>query len=207
MPSKIVIGIEPWLSMALEDWSIAEPLVKLVPIAVEIDKNYLFKFPNLNDYSPNESSVFVAWGAEFLNFQRLELFGEFKKRGFKMPPLIHPTSLVSSSAKIQENVWLHAFTSIGSNSIIEYNSCISFSSKVFNNVIVQRNSWVGERVIIQQGARIGANSILGNSINVLCNVNVGRQVRIEITGTIDKDITDKSFHIQASGLCGRIIRI
>jgi serine acetyltransferase len=207
MPSKIILGIDPWLSMAMDDWRLVEPSTELIPFEIKLDKNYLFKLPALDEYLFNDVTGFVAWGPEFLNFQRLELVGEFKKLGFKMPPLIHPTAMISSSAIIQENVWVHAFSYVGPNATIEFNSCVSIAAIIGNNASIQRNSWIGQTVNIQHGAHIGANTILGNGVKVLSKVHVGRQVRIEFPCTIETDLPDKSFHIQASGLRGGIFKI
>jgi acetyltransferase-like isoleucine patch superfamily enzyme len=207
MLSKIVLGKEPWLSIALEDWRTIDPLVELKPIDIRLDKNFLFELPVLDNYLPDDFTVFVAWGPEFLNFQRLELFGEFKKRGFKMPPLIHPTSQVSSSAVIQENVWLHAFTYVGKNAVVEFNSTISIAAIIGSNVCIHRNAWIGRGVSIHDGAQIGGNTFLGEGITVFPDVIVGRQVKLDYPCNINSSVPDKNFHIQASNLCGKIIKI
>ena len=207
MPSKIVIGKEPWLSMALEDWKLAEPLTVLIPFEIKLDHNYLFDFPNLDAFSPSEVTGFVAWGPEFLNFQRLELVGELKKRGFKLPPLIHPSAQISVTAKIQENVWIHALTCIGPNTLIEFNSCVSTGVKIGSNVIIQKSTWLDKNVIVEHCAEIGANSFLGNRVEVSNNVIVGRQVRIEEPVRLLKDQPDKTFKIRASQLTGQIIKL
>jgi acetyltransferase-like isoleucine patch superfamily enzyme len=193
--------------MAIADWQLVEPSTELIPIEINFDNNYLFKFPSLDEYFRDDMSGFVAWGPDFLNFQRFELFGEFKKRGIKMPPLIHPSAVVSRSAIIQENVWINALSYIGINSIIELNSCISIASTIGSNVTIGKNVWIGEAVSIQNGVQIGSNSILGQGISVFSKVKVGHQVRFELASNIENDIPDKSFHIHSSNLIGQILKI
>lgn len=206
MPSKIVIGKEPWLSMALEDWKLAEPLTVLVPFEIKLDQNYLIDFPNLDAFSPSEVTGFVAWGPEFLNFQRYELFGEFKKKGFKLPALIHSTAQVSPSAILHENVWVQAMTYIGSKTLIEPNCNISLGVSIASGVTIRRNSWIGQRTTIGHSVKIGSNTVLNSEINVFSNIEIGRQVFIDTPLTINKNINDKYFHLQKNNLQSQIIK-
>jgi UDP-3-O-[3-hydroxymyristoyl] glucosamine N-acyltransferase len=207
MFSKIILGAEPWLSMAIEDWQLIEPGSKLIPIEIKLNKNFVFDVSQLDEYHAGEATGFVAWGPDFLNFQRLELVGQLKKKGFKMPALIHPSAQVSASAKCQENVWVQALSYVGPNTFLEFNSCISVGTKIGSSVSIQKSVWLGQSSIIKSGATVGAHSALGDGVQVLNNINIGRQVRIDSACVVDKDVPEKTFRIRNSNLQGVIVKI
>jgi UDP-3-O-[3-hydroxymyristoyl] glucosamine N-acyltransferase len=205
MTCKIIYGCEPWLSMARDDWALVEPLTELIPITQEIDKNFRFDFSKLLELKSAEMTAFVAWGSDFLNFQRLELFGELKKIGLQMPPLIHPSSQVSPSAKIQENVWIQANSYIGPHTRIEFNSWVLRGSQIGSSCLIGRNGWIGHRCNIGSCVEIGSNVLLGDSIKVDDYVKIGKQVRVDKPIHLTKDIASQSFILRSSNLEGRII--
>jgi acyl-[acyl carrier protein]--UDP-N-acetylglucosamine O-acyltransferase len=207
MPSKIVLGIDPWLSLAMDDWRLVEPATRLIPIEVKLDKNYFFVLPDLDEYESQDVTGFVAWGPEFLNFQRLELFGELKKRGYRLPPLIHPSAQVSTSAKIHENVWLQAISYIGPNSIIEMNSCICTGALIGSSVIIKKNTWIGQCSKVKNTATVGSHTFLGDGVTVNSNLLIGKQVHIDNNFLIEKNIPDKNFRLKSSNLIGKIIKL
>jgi acetyltransferase-like isoleucine patch superfamily enzyme len=207
MPSKIVLGIDPWLGMAMDDWRLAESSTELIPIQIKLKKNYHFEFPSFETSKFEDVTGFVAWGPDFLNFQRLELVGELKKRGYKLPPLIHPSAQVSPSAKIQENVWLQAFSHIGPRTELEFNSCVCIGAIIGCDVIIKKSTWIGQYARVKNASTVGSHTLLGDGVTVNSNISVGRQVRIENAFQIEMDIPDKTFRINASNLNGEIIKL
>ena len=204
MFSKLVLGIEPWLSMACDDWKCAEPSVSLVPIEVSLDNNYLFNCDVLSEHSPSVCTGFVAWGPDFLNFQRLELMGELKKRGFKMPALVHPSAVVSSSVKYQENTWIQAMAVVGANASIGLNSCIEIGARIGVQSIIEKSVWIGCDAKIGAFTKIGAHSVIGRGVEVIDSLAVGRQALIERTQIITQNWPDKKFSVFSSNLDGVI---
>jgi NDP-sugar pyrophosphorylase family protein len=207
MTAKIVLGSDPWLSMAIEDWLLVEPHTTLIPIEVTLDKNYFFDIPPLDEYQILGATGFVAWGPEYLNFQRLELFGELKKKGFKVPPLIHPSAKVSTSAVIQENVWIRALCVIGPKVKLELNSQVGINSIIGYASQIKKSSWIGKFANIGDEVVVGPHSQLGDGVNVLSKTKIGKQVRLEVACDIIKDLSNNTFHIQASNLSGSIINL
>jgi acetyltransferase-like isoleucine patch superfamily enzyme len=207
MPSKIILGVEPWLSMAVDDWRLVKPETDLIPIEIKLDENFLFDLTLLNNYLSEDVTGFVAWGPEFLNFQRLELVGALKKKGFKLPALIHPSAQVSVLARYQENVWIQALCYVGPNSSLEFNCCICVGSKIGANAIVNKSAWIGQSSTIKHGAVVGAHSVLGDGVQVSSHVIVGRQVRIDTACIVDRNVAEKTFRILNNDLQGVIVKL
>ena len=202
---KVILGHHPWIDLAAEDWLLAEPRLSLTLIEVSMDRSYLFDLSALDDLHPLTSTGFVAWGPKFLNFQRMELMGALKKRGFKMPALLHPSAQVSSTAKYQENTWIRAQAVIGPLTTIGMNTHIDIGARLGLRSQLANHAWLGQNVILGDDAKVGTHTVLGDGVKVGNFIRIGRQANIEVPGLIDEDLPDKSFHFIKSSLQGKII--
>jgi UDP-3-O-[3-hydroxymyristoyl] glucosamine N-acyltransferase len=207
MRFKVLVGQSPWLEMAADDWALVLPDTVLHCVEITLDEQYGYDLRELDKFSPENSTAFVAWGPDFLNFQRLELVGELKKRGFKMPPLIHPRAVLSPSVQCQENVWIQALAVIGPKVQIGMNACVGVGSCVgaFNQI--GRSVWIGDNASLGAWVKVDAHAVVGQRVEVAERVRIGRQACIEVPQRIEHDWPEKSFHMQASRLRGHIIEL
>lgn len=205
MLCKVIIGQEPWLSLAISDWQQLEPTIEINSISLTMGSNFHFDFSRTLDLIPSDCTIFIAWGPDFLNYQRWEIFGEFKKRGFKLPPLISRNSNIGTTSKIQENSWVRSFSQIGDHCNILLNSYIGSYSELGSNITVGRNVWIGSRCNVGSNVNIGDNTYLSNETSIDQSVTIGKHVELQMPSEIHSDVKDKSFHLQASNLKGLII--
>ena len=205
MLSKVLVGQSPWLEMASDDWALSQPDTLIHCVEIAPDEQYGYDLGELDQFDPENSTAFVAWGPDFLNFQRLELVGELKKRGFKMPPLIHPHALLSPSVQCQENVWIQALAMIVPKVEIAMNACIGIGSCIgaFNDI--GKSVWIGNNTNFAAWVKVDAHAVVGPRVEVAERVRIGRQACIEVPQRIEKDWPEKSFHLQTGNLRGRII--
>ena len=206
MSHKLILGCSPWLELAADDWARSDPHARLTLLPIALDRRYQFDLDCLRDIDPAAQTAFVAWGPEYLNFQRLELFGELKTRGIKLPPLVHPGAVVSATASLQENVWVGAMAIIGPRARIGMNVTICPGARVGVGCEVERSAWIGQDARLADGAVVGSNTYLGNAVSVAAGVRIGRQSRIDTAEHIAADWKEKSFKIGPSKLSGEIIR-
>ncbi len=202
---KVILGQAPWLEMAAEDWLQAQPGLSLTQVEVVLDRSYGFDLSALDDLDPSTTTGFVAWGPKFLNFQRLELMGELKKRGFKMPALVHPSAQVSPTATFQENTWIQAQAVIGPQVTIGLNAHVGMGARLGAGSQVGNHAWLGQDVRLGAQARVEAQAVLGDGVMVADAVRIGRQTCIETPGLITTHWPDKAFRLRSSGLVGQII--
>lgn len=202
---KIILGQSPWLELAAEDWHKFQPSLSLHLIDIKISNEYRFDINSINNFEAQKYSAFVAWGPDFLNFQRMELMLEFKKRGFKMPYLINPTSQIARDVKLLENTWIQAYTVIGPKSVIGVNSIIGMGTRIGVQTQISNHVWLGQDVRIGNEAKIGSNSIIGNNVIITDCISIGKQVNIEFPLLIDENWPDKQFSLRSSNLRGNII--
>jgi len=207
MNYKIILGKEPWLSMALEDWSLLEKDCRLIPLKIDLATDYSFIMPEVHRYDTDTTTCFVAWGFDFLNFQRYEIVGKLKNIGFSLPPIIHPSAVVSDSLIIRENSWVQAFceiepsVKIGMNTVISKKTIIGFQSVIGNN------SFIGSKVNIKNDVKVGANVYLGDGVTIHSNLVIGDKCHLEFPEHISGHIINNSFAFATSNLSGSIISL
>jgi hypothetical protein len=203
---KVILGQSPWLEIATEDWRQVQPGLSIQSVEVVLDRSHGFDLSSVLDgLDPATTTGFVAWGPKFLNFQRLELMGELKKRGFKMPALVHPSAQVSPSATCQENVWIQAQAVVGPQVTIGMNTHVGLGARLGAHSALGNHAWLGQDARIGVRARVESHAVIGDGVDVADGVRVGRQACIETMGRITVDWPGKSFRLQCSGLAGQII--
>ncbi|MDM0115253.1 DapH/DapD/GlmU-related protein [Variovorax sp. J22R133] len=194
MPSKkFVIGTGSLLVWAVSAWAEVSPEELLIPIDVGQDADYRFELGALDDVSPQDATAFVVWGSQFLNFRRLELMGELKARGFKLPPLVCKGAIVSSSATLGENCAVGAASVVGSGCKIGFNSHIGAGAIIGHHSIVGTSAWIADGAQLGVHAKIGANASLGRSVVVDDGVSIGRQCVLDLPGRRSSPLPDKTF--------------
>ena len=124
-----------------------------------------------------------------------------------MPPLIHPSAQISTSACIQENVWVQALSYIGPRVKLEFNSQISINAKINCGVEIHKSAWIGNNSTVHHDSIVGSHSIVGDDIKVLPKTIIGRQVRLDITCDVSHDLKDHTFCIKPSNLYGEILNL
>ena len=202
---KIILGKEPLLSLAINDWALIDSSINLIPVEVSLSKEFSFIYELNENYNPANTTGFVVWNNDFHNFQRLELFGELKKLGYKFPPLIGKNSQVGLNTTIGENTWIQSNCIIGNNVTVDLNVCIGMNSTVGPNSHIGKNSWIGQNSIVGSNVKIYNNSSLSSRIMIADNVNIGKQVQIDTARNINNDVSDFSFSICSGTLDGIIV--
>ncbi|QHI97961.1 hypothetical protein GT347_08115 [Xylophilus rhododendri] len=194
MPSeKYVLGSGALLAWALAGWAEIEPQTQLHAIDIGQDKDYRFDLAALQGASPETATAFVAWGPQFLNFRRLELMGELKGRGFRLPPLVCRGALVASGVAVGENCSIGAGSIVGADSKIAFNTVIGAGCIVGTGVQIGASAWIADGVQIGAAARIGANATLGRGVILEDGIAIGKQAVLDLPGRRATPLADKTF--------------
>ena len=147
------------------------------PIAGDLDD--LLAKSNIYDYAV------VAIGN---NRVRNTIYIRLINKGFKMPTLIHPSSVISKYAKISDgsvifaNAVINAFSQVGRNciintgAIIEHDCILGEAVHISPNVALSGGtklgdlSWLGLGTVTKQLIEIGASTIIGANSTVIRNI-------------------------------------
>ena len=189
---KYVIGTGEMLQWAMASWAEVDCGEELRAIDVGQDTDYRFNLRDLAELSPHDITAFVTWGPQFLNFRRLELMGELKTRGFKMPGLVCPGAVVAASATLGENCTIGAGAVVGALCKIGFNSYIGAAAVIGSGAALGSSVWLADGVQVGAGARIGANAMLGVGVILASAATVGRQCILDIPGRRVTPLPDKS---------------
>ena len=133
----------------------------------------------------NDTSFFVSIGN---NEIRQKSFQFIKQNGFSVINAVHPSSVISSCAKIGEGSFISSSVNINAlaviesgvicntGSIIEHECFIGKFSHIApgavlcGNVFVGSNTFIGANSVIKQGVKIGKNVIVGAGAVILNDV-------------------------------------
>jgi UDP-3-O-[3-hydroxymyristoyl] glucosamine N-acyltransferase len=107
--------------------------------------------------SPSYDKAVLRHHNPYLTFAKaLRLFFPTKQQS----PTIHPTALLSESARIGKDVYIGAHTYVGENVILGDQVIIESNCTIHNSVSVGNNSFLHSGCVIRRGTIIGSNCIL-----------------------------------------------
>ena len=113
-------------------------------------------------------NLFVAIGD---NKRRLQLIKERMNDGFKIPIIVHPSSVVS------------AYVAIGSGSFIAANSVVGVGAKLGMGCIINNGATVDHENLLSDGVHVSPGAHLGGGVRVgNCSwIGIGASVREQIS--------------------------
>lgn len=148
-----------------------------VSLPVFHDLMGLFKFAK----DHNTEFAALAIGS---NSARAKLYNLALEVGFKLPPIIHGSAIISKSAEIQEatvvmaNVVVNAAAVVGVGSILNTSSIVEHDCKIGSFCHIAPGSVLCGAVEVSTGSLIGARSVLipGVKIGSYCTIGAGSVV-------------------------------
>ena len=155
-----------------------------------------FNLPGIN-FSDDEVTPDLA-GTEYVLIGigslkvRKKLYEKYKKKGFKFPKLIHPTSTVSSSAKLGECVI------VAPNCVISPNVKIGAVTYINFQCGIGHDSIIGDFVQINPGSQlggccvIGEETLIGSGSTILQGVTVGLRATVGSGSVVFTKVSDNS---------------
>lgn len=158
--------------------------------------NNEFGLPGVS-FTDEEVTPDIA-GTEYVLFAigstkiRKKLHQIYKKKGFKFPKLIHPSSTVSSSALLGEgvivapNCVISADVKVGNLSYINFQSGIGHDSIIGDFVQINPGSQLGGCCVV------GDESLIGSGATILQGVKVGSCVTVASGAVVFAKVADNS---------------
>lgn len=110
------------------------------------------KYPTFEDIK-RTSGIPIAFGIGS-NSIRAKLFEKVKRNGFFIPVLIHPSGIISSSARIEEG------------------------TVVMPNVVVNAKAYIGKCVILNSSCVVEHESIIGDFVHISPKVAIAGDVKV-----------------------------
>lgn len=151
----------------------------------------VIKYSEINKYSPNEYSFFIAIGYSKLNSIRAEVYTRLKKLGYSFVNYISSYATILSNdigenCMICENTTIEPFAKIGNNVFIWNGNCIA------HQAIIEDNVFITSKVMICGYVKIGTNSFIGVNATITDKIELGKNCIIGAGSLIKSNLSDNS---------------
>lgn len=206
MKSKLVVGAGDFLEIAFQAWRTRAPEIVLEKLEVNQDDSYHFDLSFLDRYSPQETSMFAAFGNHFLNFKRLELMGAIKSRGFHMDPFVDASAIVASEAKVGENSFISAGATIAAGATLHYNVFVGARTVIGYAAEIGHSTWIEAATVIGRKSRVGPHTTIGPGVILADEAEFGRLCVIDRPGVYRGSVTAKTYFLPEFELPVRIYK-
>ncbi|KGI55686.1 UDP-N-acetylbacillosamine N-acetyltransferase [Campylobacter sp. MIT 97-5078] len=137
--------------------------------------------------------IFIAIGS---NHTRKIIFEKVKKAGFKCVNLIHPSAIISKSAKLaKSNILIMPQVVVNASAVIEQGVILNSST------VVEHECFVGEFAHISVGAKlagnvkIGKQSLVGINACVLPNISLAEKSILSAGGVLTQNANKSGVYV------------
>lgn len=147
-------------------------------------------FPTFNDIKKN-NHIPIVFGIGS-NKIREKLFFKVKTEGFKIETLVHPSSVISSSVKIEEgtvimpNVVINSNSKIGKGVILNTSCILEHENIIENFVHISPRVALAGNVTVEKSTHIGIGTccIQGKVIGKSCTIGAGSVIVKDIPNNV-----------------------
>lgn len=141
-------------------------------------------------FAENITNVCIGVGSVKDTLVRTTLFKKVKGIGFFVPPLIHPSAVVSEYSVISEGVQLMVNTVIQPGVTISENTLINTGTIIEHDGTVGRHVHVCPGVVISGVCKIGNETFIGAGATVINGLTIGDKVTVAAGSVVVHDIAD-----------------
>ena len=179
----------------LDDSYLSDPALTVLgipvigPLALSLDKSTCKEY----------TSAIVAIGDAGL---RLYWLSKLQSVGYELPPIIHPSAYVSTSAILASGSVVLAMAAVQSRAVIGLGAIINTSSSVDHDSILCDGVHVCPGSHLAGGVHVGSRSCIGIGSSVIQQVSIGSDVTIGAGAAVIDDIPDSS---TAVGIPARLL--
>jgi acetyltransferase EpsM len=158
---------------------------------------YNYNYPFLGDIKNHEVNHEVNYLIAIANIKFRKIIVEaLLKKGVIFCNLIHPTAIVSPTAKIGIGNVISHNVSIGPNVVIGNFNLLNSRCTIGHDTKIKDFNFLSPQTVTGGGAEIGSQNFFGTNVAVLPRTTVGTNSTISAGMVVDKNIPDNStfFH-------------
>lgn len=127
----------------------------------------------VENYARDEVELTVGLGTVRPNSSREEIFNDWINRGYSFPPLIHPSAIVSETARVHRGAQVMAGTIIQTGAEIGENAIVNTGAQVDHHSEVGEHTHVAPGVVVCGNVKIGPGAMIGAGATLIQGVAVG----------------------------------
>lgn len=126
---------------------------------------------------------------------RERVYNNLKKIGFKLPVLVHESSIISPYTKIKDGTCIMAGAIINPGAVINENCIINSGAVIEHDCTIGRNTHISPNVAIAGGVTIGENCHIGIGSSVIPGIRIGSNVVIGAGAVVIGNIPDDTLAV------------
>ncbi len=137
------------------------------------------------DYSYTDAKIVIAVGEPSV---RAKMYACVKEHGYQLASIIHPTCILSKSAKVSDGCIVKMHTVISSNAYLAENVYVQSYAVIGHDVVIGQNSMLSGGSFIAGHCTLGENNFLGVHSCIREGVVIGDRVIVAMMAAVMKDI-------------------
>lgn len=168
-----------------------------------LDGYYDVQEQDLNPYNINylgsEDSRASDTGLLFIsigdNKIRLRVYNKLKAKSIRFTTLIHPKSIVSDTAVIEENVLISAGAILNAHTKIQTGCIVNTGAIIEHECVIHSFAHIAPGVVLAGNVKVGERTFIGANSVVKQGVKIGNDVIIGAGSVVISDIPDNVTYV------------
>lgn len=119
---------------------------------------------------------------------RAALYARFKSRGFRFPPVVADSAVVSPTATLAEGSQVLTRAVVHPGAALGEDCVVNTGAVVEHDAVVGAHAFLGPRAVLCGGARVGARAFVGAGAVILPEVKVGEAAVVGAGAVVVRDV-------------------
>lgn len=151
--------------------------------------DYAYEFLGTIDDHNVDPNIYYVMGIGNLDI-RTKVFEEFKLKDAIFTGIVHPTALISKTAKIGEGTVISHNVSIGPKVVIGNYNVINSRCTIGHDAKIGDNNFISPQVVLGGNSEIGNNNLLGTNSCLIPEIKVGNDNKIMAGMSLTQNVQD-----------------
>ncbi len=149
---------------------------------------------DLSDILPHAENALIGIGQISNPNIRQNLFQLLKEKGFKLPAISSPSSIISVNSFVGQGTIIMHGAIVNSGAKIGENCIINTGSIIEHDVEVGDNTHISTGVIVNGSSKVGKSSFIGSGSVIRNNINIGERCLVGMGSKVLNDLPDFAEH-------------
>jgi UDP-perosamine 4-acetyltransferase len=132
----------------------------------------------------------IAFWNTAKGLERWRLYQKLVDMGFQLPPLVHPSAVVASTARLGDGTCVLAGAVVNANALVGESCILNTRCVVEHDCSLGTNVHIAPGAVLGGGVRTGNDCLVGLNATVLPRVRLGKYVRVGAGAVVTRDVRD-----------------
>ncbi|MBI2677659.1 MAG: acetyltransferase [Candidatus Koribacter versatilis] len=132
----------------------------------------------------------VAIGSVSNNSQRAELFARIKAMGFTFVNVVHPSAVVSPSARLGEGTVVLAGAIVGPGTVVGANVIINSRASVDHDCSIGDHVHIAPGAVLSGSVSVSDMAFIGAGATIKQGTRIGRSALVALGAAVIRDVPD-----------------